>query len=181
MNDRVELPVIEQTAEDDGARALEQLLAAPLEIRTPAPERLRIEGVLIGTLVAMQDLDAPLVVYPGQPGTAALPARATLDIRAEHMGREVVLSFENCDPLRPIVTGLIQSRDAWPLSDQPAQVEVDADGRRLVVSAKEEIVLKCGKASITLTAAGKVMIQGTYVSNRSSGVMRIKGGSVQLN
>jgi uncharacterized protein (DUF2345 family) len=60
-------------------------------------------------------------------------------------------------------------------------VEIEADDRRLVASAKEQIILKCGKASITLTAAGKVLIQGAYVSHRSSGVMRIKGGSVQIN
>jgi hypothetical protein len=42
-------------------------------------------------------------------------------------------------------------------------------------------VLRCGKASITLTKAGKVLVQGTYVSHRSSGVIRIKGGAVQLN
>jgi Domain of unknown function (DUF6484) len=181
VNDRVELPATAQSTEDDGASALEKLLAAPLETRPDEPARARIEGVVVGTLVAIRELDAPLVVYPGQPGSAALPARATLDIRADHIGREVVLSFENCDPLRPIITGIIQQREAWPLTDRPAQVQVDADRRRLVVNAKDEIVLKCGKASITLTAAGKVMIQGTYVLNRSSGVMRIKGGSVQLN
>ena len=62
-----------------------------------------------------------------------------------------------------------------------AQGTVEADGERLIVSAKEQLVLRCGRSSITLTKAGKVLIQGTYVSNRSSGVVRIKGGSVQLN
>ena len=60
-------------------------------------------------------------------------------------------------------------------------MEVDADGQRLMITAKEQLILRCGKASITLTKAGKVLIQGTYVSNRSSGVMRVKGGSIQLN
>ena len=60
-------------------------------------------------------------------------------------------------------------------------VAVDADGQRLIVNAKEQLVLRCGKASITLTQSGKVLIDGTYVLNRSSGVNRIKGGSVQLN
>ena len=35
-------------------------------------------------------------------------------------------------------------------------------------------MLRCGKASITLTRAGKVLFHGTYVSNRSSGVLRLK-------
>jgi uncharacterized protein (DUF2345 family) len=67
------------------------------------------------------------------------------------------------------------------LPSQAGQVEVDSDGQRLIVSAKEQIVLRCGKASITLTKAGKVLIDGTYVLSRSSGANRIKGGSVQLN
>jgi uncharacterized protein (DUF2345 family) len=58
---------------------------------------------------------------------------------------------------------------------------VDADDERLVVTAKRQLVLRCGEASITLTRDGKVLVRGRYVSNRSTGVMRIKGGSVQIN
>ena len=122
----------------------------------------RIDGIRVGELVGIADnCTRPLVVYPGQPGTAAIPARSIPDLRGEHIGR--------------------QAENAWPLDDKPAQVEVDTDGERLVVSAKEEIVLRCGAASITLTKAGKVLIRGTYVLSRSSGVNRVKGGSVQLN
>jgi len=67
------------------------------------------------------------------------------------------------------------------MSVTPGLVEVDADGQRLFVTAKQQLVLRCGAASITLTKAGKVLIQGSYVSSRSSGVNRIKGGSIQLN
>ena len=77
--------------------------------------------------------------------------------------------------------GNVGGEKSWRLPEQPGQVEVDADGERLVVSAKEQIVLLCGQASITLTKAGKVLIQGTYVSTRSSGVNRVKGASVQIN
>ena len=51
----------------------------------------------------------------------------------------------------------------------------------MVLKAQQEIVLECGKASITLTRAGKVLIRGAYLLSRSSGVNRIKGGSVQIN
>ena len=57
----------------------------------------------------------------------------------------------------------------------------ELDGERLVLSAKQEIVLQCGRASITLTRAGKVLIRGSYLSSRSSGVHRIKGASVDIN
>ena len=49
------------------------------------------------------------------------------------------------------------------------------------MSGKEQVIIKCGKASITLTKAGKVFIEGTYVLSKSAGVNRIKGGSVSLN
>lgn len=147
----------------------------------PAPTPV-IDGVRIGELIGFTgDGARPLVGYAGQPGGAALVARTIPDVRGAHIGREVLLMFEAGDPLRPIIIGCLQSDAAWPSDEPPAQVEADADGQRLVVTAKEEIVLRCGQASITLTKAGKVLIRGTYVSSRSSGVNRIKGGSVQLN
>lgn len=59
--------------------------------------------------------------------------------------------------------------------------EVTIDGKRMTFNAEEQIELRCGKASITLTRAGKILIRGAYLLNRSSGVNRIKGGSVQIN
>lgn len=141
-----------------------------------------VEGARIGELVGFSGEGArPLVVYAGQPGGAALVARTVADVRGAHIGREVLLIFEAGDPARPVIIGCLQADEPWPLDEAPAQVEADADGQRLVVTAKEEIVLRCGQASITLTKAGKVLIRGTYVSSRSSGVNRIKGGSVRLN
>jgi hypothetical protein len=95
------------------------------------------------------------------------------------VGRDVALLFEGGDPARPIVIGLMH-RPA-PASIPTRTVEVEADGERVVVEAERELVLRCGKASITLTSAGKVLIRGAYVLNRSSGVNRIQGGSVQIN
>ncbi|MBK5914543.1 hypothetical protein CCR84_09480 [Rhodocyclus purpureus] len=139
-------------------------------------------GVLIGELLALADEGrTPLVIYPGQPGTAALAARSVVDLHGAHIGKSMLLMFEGGDPSRPIVIGVLREGEGWPLPERPGQVEVDVDGERMLVSAKEQLVLRCGKASVTLTKAGKVLIQGSYVSSRSTGVNRIKGGSVQLN
>jgi Domain of unknown function (DUF6484) len=98
------------------------------------------------------------------------------------VGRDVVLTFEDGDPEQPIVVGCLPKKDAsWPLTEQLGRVDVDVDGERMVVTAKEQLVLRCGAASITLTKAGKILIQGAYVSSHSSGVNRVKGGSVQIN
>jgi hypothetical protein len=139
-------------------------------------------GSVIGELVGFANEGRiPLVVYRGQPGSAAKRARTVVDLRGEHIGREIVLGFEAGDPFKPIVMGVLREEGAWPLAEPPAQVQVDADGARMVVAAKEELVLRCGKASLTMTKSGKVIIQGTYVSNRSTGVVRITGGSIELN
>jgi len=139
-------------------------------------------GVVIGELVGMtEDGATPLVVYPGQAGSAAIPARSTVDLHGPHVGRQVVLLFESGDGGRPIITGVLRDAGTSALAAEPGQVEVEADGERMIVSAKEQLVLRCGKARITLTRSGKVLIEGTYISSRSSGVHRIKGGSIQLN
>ncbi|MDB5976453.1 MAG: hypothetical protein JWR07_3213 [Nevskia sp.] len=165
--------------EQTGADLLRPLVEAP-----PArlPHAALPGGVVIGELIGMKDEGrTPLVLFPGQHGSAALAARTVVDLHGPHIGRKVVLMFEGADLSRPIVMGVLREDEAWLLADRPGQVEVDADGERLIVSAKEQLVLRCGKASITLTKAGKVLIQGSYVLSRSSGVNRIKGGSVQLN
>lgn len=141
-----------------------------------------IQGVVIGELLALTDDGAtPLVRVPGHHGERAVTARSSVDLQGPHIGASIVLMFERGDPARPIVIGVLRGGAGWPLPDKPAQVDVDADGQRLTVSAREQLVLRCGKASITLTKAGKVLVEGSYVLSRSTGVNRIKGGSVQLN
>lgn len=159
----------------------EQDALAPLLRLPTAPAATALPAAVLGELLAVAEDGAhPLVRY-GADGVAALPARSTVDLHGAHVGAQVVLVFEDGDPARPIVIGLLQGGASWPLPEPPAEVQVDADGRRLLVSAREQLVLRCGRSSITLTRAGKVLIEGHYVLTRSTGVNRVKGGSVQLN
>lgn len=141
-----------------------------------------LPGAVFGVLIGFRDEGrVPLVVFPGQCGRVAVEARTAHDVHGEHIGRQVVLLFENADPRRPIIVGCLARSEGWPQAEAPTAVQVDADGERLLVSARTRLVFRCGKASITLTQDGKVLIEGAYVSTRSSGVVRIKGGSVQVN
>lgn len=138
--------------------------------------------VVTGELVALADEGrTPVVVLAGRARAAAVRARTAVDLHGAHIGCNVVLMFEDADPGRPIVMGVLRDGQRETLPGSHAQVEVDADGERMLIGAREQLVLRCGKASITLTKAGKILIQGSYVSSRSTGVNRIKGGSVQLN
>ena len=132
-------------------------------------------GVVIGTIAGFDQNGSVLVAFHG--ATSPWVARHVCQIRPEDGGREVVLTFESGDLRKPVILGLVQSAVAVAAPS----LDVTVDGERLSFVAKEEIVLRCGKASITLTRAGKVLIRGAYVLTRSSGVNRIKGGSVQIN
>jgi len=132
--------------------------------------RARLRGIVVGQLAGLDAKGAPVVDYPGN-AAAPLVARTCVTLRREFVGREITLAFDGGDPERPVVMGIVQS----------APVEIAVDGDRVVLTGKEEIVLRCGKASLVLTRAGKVLLRGAYVSSRSSGVNRVKGGSVQIN
>lgn len=179
-----DLPDPLPAASDEAGDLLSPLLQGPAAGLFAKAEPLQrpVPGVVVGTLLALtDDGQTPLVSFAGQPGHAALPARSTVDLHGPHIGQSVVLMFEQGDAHKPIVMGVLRTPGEWPLADRPATVDVDADGARMTVSAKEQLVLRCGKASITLTQSGKVLIDGSYVVSRSSGVNRVKGGSVQLN
>jgi hypothetical protein len=148
----------------------------------PNSSETRIVGVLTANLVGLLDSGrTALVTFSGQRGTAAVRARTVVDLHGAHVGGEVVLMFECGDPERPIVMGRVRGSDDAAKAPAKNPVDVEVDGERMIVSAHEQLVLQCGKASITLTRAGKVLISGSYVLTHSTGVNRIRGGSVQLN
>lgn len=101
-------------------------------------------------------------------GADHLLARSLVPVRAAYVGREAAVVLMDGEPL---ILGLIQ----------PLVPEVEADGEKLVLEARREVTLRCGKASIHLTADGRVTIRGTQVLSRSDGPNRVQGASVQLN
>jgi len=148
----------------------------------------KLDGVVIGTLSALNESGEPLVDFSANTSGKSIMARSIVALRTNDIGREVALQFEEGNALKPIVMGLLQHPERMQhtssdttRSEPHIPIEADIDGERLVLTAKKEIILRCGKASITLTRAGKVLIRGAYLLSRSSGVNRIKGGSIQIN
>jgi hypothetical protein len=158
----------DQPASDPAARAADL---------TPAAG-----GVVIGLLMGFDAAGAPLVVYPGNPEDAAVPARTTARFSPADLGCAVALLFEDGLLTRPLVIGRILGPEGDAVAALPrAPAHAQIDGERVELTAEREIVLRCGKASITLTRAGKILLRGAYIFSRSTGVNKIKGGSVQLN
>jgi hypothetical protein len=152
----------------------------------------KIEGIRVGKVVNVDKNGRVFVDYTGNiHGQVA--ARYTSSVKLQTLcqavssKRDILLVFENNDPLRPIIVDILSSplEETTQPEDMELKIEETEDivinGRTIKFNAKDQIELKCGKASIILTRAGKVLIRGAYLLSRSSGVNRIKGGSVQIN
>lgn len=140
----------------------------------------QLDGVVIGVLMSFTESGMPLVAFPGNQSETGVYAHSTTVFKSDDIGCQVALLFEGGDPQRPIVIGRIQHPEQIVQSGQQ-KMSAELDDEHLEFKANKEIVLRCGKASITLTKAGKIILRGAYVLSRSSGVNKIKGGSVHIN
>lgn len=147
------------------------------------PRNSELPTVCTGALVGWTPEQIPLVDFAGNPSGAPVRARATVSLDAARglPSPEVVLVFEDGNPELPIILGLLQPPPAPLRLAEAPPLEAVVDGRRVVLEAEDEIVLRCGPASITLRRNGRVVVRGAYVETRAEGVNRIKGGSVRIN
>ena len=160
--------------------------------RPVAAEPIPSIDVRTGQIAEIDEEGRASVLFPG--AVSAVRARSALDASARlgedpqtWIGAPVLIVFEDGDLARPIVVGLI--RDTLRPEPAPPEVKLDlgkerdvlVDGRRLVLDAHEEILIRCGKSTILLQRDGKVTIRGAHLISRSSGPNKIKGGSISLN
>lgn len=141
----------------------------------------------VGHVVGTDTTGTPLVQWnngESRPARwlASIPRSALAN---EHpSGREVLLVFANGDFSQPIIVGVLNGA-----AEKEVTLEVTGDNvpdlnvdhRRIVIEAREEVTLKCGKGYIQLREDGTIVIKGTRVLSRSSGTNRIKGAAVRIN
>ena len=149
----------------------------------------KINGVVIGKLISLGTHSQALVDFALNPENKPIAALSTNSFNKEDIGKDVAILFKDGNPYYPVIIGpvihnqedktLILDNSVDESKNEPIDILVDKE--RITFNAEKEITLKCGKASITLTSAGKILIRGKYILSRSSGVNRIKGGSVQIN
>ncbi|MCX4241407.1 DUF6484 domain-containing protein [Paraliomyxa miuraensis] len=135
----------------------------------PSAPRLGSHAV---TVVRLERDGTPVVEVDGQP----IRARATVAVAPQDVGGQAMVTFLEGDPSQPVITGLFVEPKAPP---RRRHLQLRAD--ELDLQAASKITLQCGKASITLHRDGKVVVRGTHVLSRATGVNRIRGGSVELN
>lgn len=167
----------------------EKELIDDLMQKVDEPVNNKINGVAIGKLVSVDSHGKAFVDFTLNPANEPIAALSTISFNKEDIGKEVALLFKDNNPDYPVIIGpvILNKKDDETLlldnsvEDKNEPIEILVDKKRITFNAEKEIVLKCGKSSITLTSAGKILIRGKYLLSRSSGVNRIKGGSVQIN
>jgi hypothetical protein len=154
-----------------------------LLVREPAAAQpIDYHGVVVGRLLGLIDAgQVPLVALPDAQAPAAMPARSIVDLHHNHVGGSVLLMFEQGDPTRPIVMGVLREPRADGVSQRPPALEVRYDGGRVLLDADTELVLRCGKSHLTLRQDGRVELHGETIVTRAAGANKVQGGSVQLN
>lgn len=75
----------------------------------------------------------------------------------------------------PAVTG--SAKAALANLASPPTTEDD----ELVLSARQRIVLRCGRSSLTMYANGKIVLRGEYILSEAEDLNRLAGGRIELN
>jgi hypothetical protein len=168
---------------EGGTEAATVLARAASPLFDPAVQATSIAGVAVARFAGFDLQDRALVTDLPQRAGEIVAARSTVPLRLAMIGAQAVVMFDEGDPARPLILGLIQDHGEAraPARPPPQQWVAEADGERCLISAERDIVLRCGDASITLTRAGKVIIRGNYIISRSSGCNKIKGAAVEIN
>ena len=101
-------------------------------------------------------------------------------------GLPVILMFEDGDPTKPIILGVVRDtvnasllHEIVVATERPREGLVDR--KQIVFNAKEEIILRCGKGSITLRKNGKIVLRGTEIVSHASHTNKVRGASVAIN
>ena len=146
----------------------------------------------LGQIVQIRENGQAKIDYPGN-SFGPLVARSITDVSESYDGHRkakipVLIIFENGDPLLPIIVGIVRDtlspsepRKEITLSEEKSKRDVVVDGERIVINAKKEVVLSCGKSSITLRKNGKIVVKGITITSRAAETNKIKGGVVSIN
>jgi hypothetical protein len=171
------------------------------DIRKPDPGRKRIgpkhriphqedgtgpavEGARIGRLVSVELPDRFLVDYEDNP-VGPVYARAFCAVRMADVHKNVLLWFENNDPLLPIMAGVEQSGvtvgDGETRLGTTLPFEAVREGDRIVIRAREQIEIVCGESSLVMKEDGTILVRGKWILSRAIDANAIQGGTIELN
>jgi hypothetical protein len=162
-------------------------------LKTPAAAQRGADGTTRGRIVGWER-DRGILVAVGTMGEVKLAQslialdQAELEKAVEDR-HPVLLTYEDHDPARPVILGLLAPVPASPRSlpavdPAPPTTEtverVDGDDV-VIIRGRDSLELRCGASSIVLRKDGKIVLRGKYILSRALNENRIVGGSVHFN
>lgn len=142
------------------------------------PTKLASQPV-VARLVAIGPNAEPWISRPGAKGKPQR-ARSTVALGPAFVGREVLVCFAGSARI-PVIMGVLVEPGDVPVDAEAPAIDLRLDRQSIVLSARHELSLTCGKATIRLTADGKVVVQGADIVSSAGRVNRIRGGAVKIN
>lgn len=101
-------------------------------------------------------------------------ASAALPPRDQVVGAEVVVVLEDGDAGRPIIMGFVRE-SLWGHAASATTLPT------VLIEGSDEVALRCGKASISLAADGRIVIKGTRLTSRATEANKVRGAVVLIN
>jgi len=126
----------------------------------------------LGELLGFDDEGRARVALDG----GEVVAQTVTPLGADAVGERVALL-----PLANDAGWLVVGRLLPPGPQEGVSAVLEVDGERATLTAKKRISLRCGKASVELTRAGKIILRGTYVASESEGLQHLRGAVVEVN
>ena len=142
------------------------------------------EGATLGWIVRVDDDGVWVDTEDNSTGpllSLSVVALSREDLEAAISDRrEAVLLFVVATG-QPVLLGLRQPLPALEAKLPTDDIAAAVDGKRVHLEGQDEVVLRCGKSSITMRRNGRIVIRGVQVESRATGRNRIKGGVVLIN
>lgn len=170
--------------QQSGNELLDTLLAKDA---APARTQALVHGVVMATLLEILPDGKVRIAVPSH-GIADMRATPVCALQALCEGTLVAVMFEQGDTTRALLIGPMAGVEASAGIATPGVATPTGSGReavideqRILIEADQEIELRCGEAAIILTADGRILLRGSYISSHASATQRIRGGAVQIN
>lgn len=155
---------------------LDELLANSVAVQKPAPGE-----ILIGVIVDKHSNGLPVVEIMDDAfeGMDPMIAQSICSLDLLEIGRQCALTVTGGSQKTALVLGQLQS--AVIGLGSAAEIKVSQQEGRIEIQSEREIVFRCGDAAFRMTSEGLVEMRGNRVVSHSTGLNRIRGGSVKLN